>query len=90
MLCNKCKADVLVPEIPKELKEKTAATYRGGKRLQAAMDLHNAAGIDLGNCKLIIFHLTPEYGKCNRCVNQLNKQEAEQICSKCKALNFNW
>lgn len=90
MLCGKCKADVLIPDISKETKKQTITTFRNLNRLQAAMDLHRAAKVDLGDSKVIIFHLTNEHGRCNRCKNLLTENAEEQVCSKCGSLNLDW
>jgi Zn finger protein HypA/HybF involved in hydrogenase expression len=90
MLCPKCKAEIQIPDLSVEIKEKVASSVRKGDVLQTIAKLSNETDIDLAQGKFIAFHLTKKYGFCHRCQTKLTEQTEEQICPKCHSLNLNW
>jgi len=88
--CQKCGADVPVPDLPAELRKSIAAVAHGTGRLQAMLELKDGARIGLGDAKAIVFHLSGEGVACHRCGTRLNEAGEEQNCPKCRSLNLLW
>src|ERR1700749_2370378 len=88
--CQKCGADVSIPDLPAEGREHVTAIAHGTGRLQAVLELRDRARIGLGNAKAVVFHLAGEGGACHWCGTRLTEDVTEQDCPKCRSLNLIW
>ncbi len=88
--CQKCGAEVPVPDLPAQSREGIATTAHGVGRLQAMLELKDGARIGLADAKAIALHLAGEGGTCHRCGTRLTDGAGEQDCPKCRSLNLMW
>ena len=88
--CQKCGANVSVPNLPTEVKKAISAVAHQTGRIQAMLELRDRAKIGLSEAKAVAFHLSDERGACHRCHTPLSEQEEEQDCPKCRSLNLGW
>ena len=88
--CQRCGADVPVPDLPAQSRESIAATAQRANRLQAMLELRDGATVGLADAKAIVLHLSGEGGACHRCGTRLINGEENQVCPKCRSLNLMW
>jgi hypothetical protein len=86
--CPRCGADVKWPGEwdPKE-KADFAAACRA-YRLHIALDVRTRLGMELGEVKSLIFHISGALGACHFCKSAVSGSEV--VCAKCRSLNLNW
>ncbi len=88
--CQKCGANVSVPDLPVVVKKEISAVAHRIGRIQAVLELRDRAKIGLSEAKAVASHLSEEGGECHRCRSRLTGQEEEQSCPKCRSLNLRW
>ena len=88
--CQKCGADVPIPDLPAGARKSIAAVAHDTGKLQAILELRDGARIGLRDAKAIVLHLSGEGGACHRCGTRLKEAGEEQNCPKCRSLNLLW
>jgi ribosomal protein L40E len=88
--CQRCGADIPVPDLPAEVKKKISAVAHRTGRIRAVLELRGKAKIGLGEAKAVAFHLSEEGGVCHWCRTRLTEQAEDQNCPKCRSLNLRW
>ncbi len=90
LTCERCGADVVIPDLSEAMKRTISDVAHRLGRLQAAIELKNRANLELAEGKSISFHLTDDDGKCHRCHSEILGQTEAVVCSKCRSLNLRW
>jgi hypothetical protein len=86
--CEKCRQNVVWPQ-SLSAEDKTIlgdeCRYRGLRGMKLAM---SKFGFDLREGKALLFHITRERGKCNRCGTNVTGEVS--ICPNCHSANLDW
>ena len=86
--CKKCKNEINELNLLEEQKFEVLGLIKQDLKLFAVKKLMDEFKFSHKEAKIIVTHLNPEYGKCQRCdFDELEKQNAE--CPKCGAFNYN-
>ncbi|MCF2875707.1 MULTISPECIES: hypothetical protein [unclassified Tenacibaculum] len=88
LYCRKCKNEISELNLSEDQKNEVFRLIRYGSKLLAIKHLMNKHNFNHKEAKIIITHLNPEYGKCQRCnFEGLKTQNID--CPKCGAFNYN-
>ncbi len=88
--CQRCGADVPVPDLSVAARKSVAAIAHQVGRLQAILELRSSTRLGLGDAKFIASHISGVDRVCHRCGTRLTEELGEQACPKCRSLNLIW
>ncbi len=86
--CLRCKCDVLWPANLGDKDKYALATKARGSPLLAIRQVMEASGLALEEAKMLVTHVTRQWGKCQLC--RADVPRGASVCATCGAANLNW
>ncbi|WP_046757776.1 hypothetical protein [Kordia jejudonensis] len=87
--CKKCGNEIYLLHLTEEQKFEIWGMVKQDLKLFAIKKIVDDFGLSHKEAKIIVSHINPDYGTCNRCENdELDSENIE--CIKCGAFNFNF
>jgi phage FluMu protein Com len=89
--CEKCGADVLIPNVVAEIRQSVSETARRVGRIEAIIELRELVDLDLSGAKALVSHLSDAGLSCHRCHRELIEDDNQEVtCPRCRSLNLKW
>ena len=86
--CLRCKCDVVWPAGFSDKEKYALATKARGSPTLAIRQVKDLSGLAFEEAKMLVTHVTRQYGKCQLCRADVPRGAA--VCAVCGAANLNW